>query len=68
MKIFYSGEPRDKETEAKVKAIIDDFEYEDHEYIIGIDYAPKDSKDFTAVARCRKNEDGTTTLENVEYI
>lgn len=67
MKVFYEGTPKDKETEAKVKAIVDGFEYGDHEYVIGIDYAAKDSKDFTVVAKYRKNEYGAITCENIEH-
>lgn len=68
MKVVYEGTPKDKETEAKVKEIVGSFEDEGHEYVIGIDYAAKDSKDYTSVARFRKSKDGTMTLENVEYI
>jgi len=68
MKIFYEGAPKDEETEAKVKAIVDGIGDEGHDYVIGIDYASKHSKDYTAVAKFKKNKDGILTLENIEYI
>lgn len=68
MKISYDGEPKNKETEIKVADIIEGFTDEGKEYTIGIDYAPKHSKDFTAITRFSKNEDGTITIENVEHI
>lgn len=67
-KIYEDGKPKDTETKTLVDNFLNDLKSNDLEFVIGVDYARKESEDFTAISQFVENEDGSLTHMGTKLI